>query len=1037
MTKYLPEKNRSIAQRIQLLDRWISELTCWIWRETKPIEAWRVSSAEAGLVERPIALGEAWPTLRGVVSFSAGEIEAPASWPIEQTRLVLDFGGEARVFIDYGDRVRTAASDPFHRSLYVEGRRFSLRAEAVARGLEGRPNREARLGTAFLGLLERELADFLAELEVLADGIKAIAGHEAVPSLLALAELELAQLPWPTETRPFLERIADHPETLTIWDRLVEPVANPRPLGSRHREALEAARARLVEGVAAVRARWPKIGKIKAAGHAHIDYVWLWPRDETIRKALRTFGTQTLLLDRNPGFRFSQSQACLYADVEEHDPALFAEISRHIREGRWEPIGGMWVECDTNMPAAEGFNRQFLYGQGYFRSRFGVTCRTAWLPDTFGFGSALPQLLRAAGMDAMFTIKVDWSETDLMPDNIFRWQGNDGTQVLVHTYNGPGQEGYNLDLRAQGAAEIWRFFKNKDIHDESIISYGFGDGGGGPTPEQVERVEAMNRLPVVPAVELSSVEGFFDRLREQTRDKILPVWRGEMYLECHRATLTTQGRTKALMRRGQAALAAAELLTGLCWMAGASDGRDYGPEWKTLLRSQFHDALPGSSIREVYVEAERELGDVLAVAEEGCERALHDLAARVAPGDLPGVFAVDTAGSGAPNLKLSLNSIAAGEAARLGAQPAADGGWVLSSPLGLRPLEARFVVLPPPPAPLAAERWRLENDFVRVSFDEAGRIASLWDKRRRRETFGGPGNQVWAYKDRTRLYDAWDIESNFELGGAEIFDVESMELTERGPHRAEIVVTRRFGERSRLIQRYRLWADSARLDIRTTIDLRDRRTYLRALFPLAVLADYATFDQALGVTRRPVDENTSWQRAQFESAAHRFVDLSEAGFGVVLANDGKYGHSAKGSLLTISLVRGPVFPDPFADEGLQSFTYSVLPHDGRWWSEEVLGEIDGLAGATRAIACRGGDSTWRPIAWDGLSLRALAFKRAENGIGRILRVAEAGGARGELDLHLAAGFVCTGEVNTLEDPVAVADRAFTPFRMRSLRIGKG
>jgi alpha-mannosidase len=1031
-----PERNRSIPQRIVHIDRWISELACWLWRETKPIETWRVSSSEADIADRPIGLGDAWPTLKGVVWFSAGEIEAPADWPIEQTRLVLDFGGEARVFIDYGDRLRTLASDPFHGSLYVEGRRFSLRAEAVARGLEGRPNRDARLTTAYLGRLEGELAEFLAELEVLADGIKAIAGHEAVPSLLALAEWELAHLPWPTETRPFLERMADYPETLIIWDRLVEPVPNPRPLANVHREALVAARARLVEGLAAVRARWPKIGKIKAAGHAHIDYVWLWPRDETIRKALRTFGTQCLLLDRNPAFRFSQSQACLYADIEEHDPALFAEIARHVREGRWEPIGGMWVECDTNMPAAEGFNRQFLYGQGYFRTRFGVTCRTAWLPDTFGFGSALPQLLRAAGMDAMFTIKVDWSETDLMPDNIFRWQGNDGTRVLVHTYNGPGQEGYNLDLRAQGAAEIWRFFKNKDIHDESIVSYGFGDGGGGPTPEQVERVEAMNRLPVVPAVELSSVEGFFDRLREETKDKILPVWRGEMYLECHRATLTTQGRTKALMRRGQAALAAAELLEGLCWMAGGSDGRDYGPEWRTLLRSQFHDALPGSSIREVYIEAEQELSDVLAAADAGCDQALRDLAARVAPGATPGVFAVETAGSAAPNLKLSLKATDAESATALAAQPAADGGWVLSSPLGLRPLEARFVARPPAPAPLSAAARRLENDLVTVRFDDLGRIASIWDKRRKRETLAGPGNQIWAYKDRTRLYDAWDIEANFDLGGAEIVDLESMELTERGPHRAEIVVKRRFGEKSRLTQRYRLWADSARLDIHTTIELGDRRTYLRALFPFAVLADYATFDQALGVTRRPVDENTSWQRAQFESAAHRFVDLSEAGFGAVLANDGKYGHSAKGNVLTISLVRGPTFPDPFADEGRQTFTYSILPHDGRWWSDEVLGEIDGLAGAARAIACRGGDASWRPIAWDGLSLRALAFKRAENGAGRVLRVAEACGARGELDLRLAAGFVCDGEVNTLEESVAPTDRVFTPFRMRSWGIKK-
>jgi alpha-mannosidase len=695
--KEYAEKSRTVAQRAAHVQRWISELDCWAYRAVLPLAAWRVSSGSGNGKTTPIAVGDRWPTRDGVVSFEHGAVRVPDEWPLEDTRLCLDMGGESRVFVDYGDRVRTCGANEHHRAFFVEGRSLSVRTESVARDLFGAPRREPRLEAAFLAWQEPELAAFLTELRVLLDGVLALADHEVAPSLLELAEVELARLPWPTETVPFLERIADHPETRTIWDRLVEPSPAARALGSEHRAALVEATARLRAGSSALAERWPKVGKVAVTGHAHIDYVWLWPQPETVRKALRTFGTQLMLMDRRPGFRFAQSQACLYADVEAADPELFAGIARQARSGAWEPVGGMWVECDTSMPSAEAFNRQLLYGQSYFRSRFGVTCRTAWLPDTFGFSASLPQLLRAAGLDSMLTIKVTWNETDSLPDNLFRWQGVDGSQVLVHTFEAGPFGAYNMDLSPRAVLGVWRAFRNKSLHDETLASYGWGDGGGGPTSEQLERIEAMNRLPVIPEVRQVRVREFFERVAAEIDGAAVPLWRGELYLEYHRATLTTQSRTKRLVRRAQASLAAAEILDGLAWLAGGDGGRDLADGWRVLLRNQFHDALPGSSIHEVYEQTERELSSALAAADGACARALAELAARVAPGAEPGLFLVNAAGSDSPSLKLWLGEPERAAAAALGAQQAAEGGWVVSAPLATPPLSARFAARLPPP----------------------------------------------------------------------------------------------------------------------------------------------------------------------------------------------------------------------------------------------------------------------------------------------------------------------------------------------------
>ncbi len=379
--------------------------------------------------------------------------------------------------------------------------------------------------------------------------------------------------------------------------------------------AYEALRARLK----ALQTQFPPRGEVALTGHAHIDLAWLWPYDETRRKLRRTFHTALGLLARSPDFVFNQSTAHYYAEIERDDPALFAGVCEAAAQGRWEPIGGMWVEPDTNMPTGESLARQLLYGQRYFERTFGARPRVCWLPDCFGFSPALPQLLRQADIDSFFTIKVNWSETNRFPHDLFWWEGLDGARVLAHTFDNP-LAGYNGFVRPDGTAPTWRNFRGKDRHDETLLAVGYGDGGGGVTPDMIEREVQLRDFPALPAARWSRVDAFFARAHATAARKKLPVWSGEMYLELHRATLTTQSGVKRKHRRAERGLIVAETLASLAYLLGAAPPASLEPLWRVVLKNEFHDILPGSSIREVYEDAERELDGVVAAAEQGAAR---------------------------------------------------------------------------------------------------------------------------------------------------------------------------------------------------------------------------------------------------------------------------------------------------------------------------------------------------------------------------------------------------------------------------------
>jgi alpha-mannosidase len=1020
------DRQRNLEQLAQHLEVWESELAAWEFYDRSRLGPWTLTAPDGQI--RIVAAGDAWSNRFGIHRFTSELISStdPAA------ELRLDFGGEAlvRLYDQNGAQLDAFGANPKHKRFTPLPRvPFSIEAEVAARSLFGIPNRSPRLEMAELVSVHAEIRALRRRIETIRNTALTVTDAELARALYEVAAIGLSKLRLPTATAVVGPRLADEEWARDIWERSFEPAETLAPLDPAARASASDAVATIDGGLKDLREKYPKQGKILATGHAHIDYVWLWPQPETERKIVRTFNSVNSLMKSHPEFTFLQSSSLMYKHVEQLDPPLFAAIKQRVAEGQWEVNGGMLIECDTNMPSAEAFVRQFLFGQTYFQRHFGTINKTAWLPDTFGFTGAMPQIMRHAGIETLITIKVSWSETNQMPENLFRWKGNDGSTVLVHTYNARDNDGYNMKMLPQALDEVWGNHAGKDLTDTVIVTYGWGDGGGGPDPDQIEIMPILNLMPALPTITHGNLQGHIDRISAELQGAAVPTWSGEMYLEYHRATLTTQARTKQLNRRAELALVAAEAASVLAALEGdAAPMPSLADDWELTLRNQFHDILPGSSIHEAYEQTGTELSGVIARSEAVAAAALGRIASRHT-GDLAGVTVANLSGSAKAHWQIQSST------------PLPDGlapqqvgnSYVVASDRALAPLSVGFVAGSSARTVTVGDRL-LENDLVKVVLDSHGRIASIFDKRRKRELVDGAANRLMVYRnDLPRNFDAWDIEPGFSLGGEELLAFDSCEVTATGPYLGEITIVRSLGA-SRITQKLRLWCNSPRLDIVTDIDWHDRRTYLRAAFPVNVLAEQAVFDQAIGVTQRATHDNTTWQLAQFEACGHRFASMGEADWGAALLSADKYGFSAKGNVLTLSLIRGPMYPDMLADEGHHHFTYAIMPHDGRWWSEEVQAEADLAVDPLRFTpATAPAPYDVAPIAWSGLEMRLHALKPAEAGEGYVLRVSEAAGRRGDFSLSLSDG-QAWHYVDGLERPIGTATSGFTPFHLASIRF---
>ncbi len=654
-------------------------------------------------------------------------------------------------------------------------------------------------------------------------------------------------------------------------------------------------------------------------GHTHIDVAWEWTLAQTREKILRSFSTVLALMKKYPEYKFMSSQPQLYKYLKMDAPELYEEVKEMVRLGRWEVEGGMWVEADCNLCSGESLVRQFIYGKRFMKDEFGVDSKILWLPDVFGYSAALPQILQKSGIDKFVTSKIGWNEMNKMPYDTFIWHGIDNTPVFTHFMTAQDKHRgvepatnvtYNAKLNANQLRGAYDRYQQKDLYDNVLITFGFGDGGGGPYAKDLEYFDRLKHgIPGTSTPIMAYSGEFFDDIKSKTENNPkIPHWNGELYLEFHRGTYTSQAKNKRYNRKSEFMFQRAETLS---LIDEHLNGYKYRKEdmmnaWETILLNQFHDIIPGSSIKEVYEVSHQQYEEIGAVGNEIINDTTTDIANNVEATDGYVVFNPHSfVNSGAVEI---------------------DGKWYYAENI---PAKGYKVINPTEEnSKITVTENSIENDFFRLVLDEKGTFTSIFDKRNNREVLknGQRGNVITAYEDYPREYDNWEMSSYYTEKHWEADQVEKVEILNEG-ERAGLKIIKKF-KNSTIIQNIYLYNNIDKIDFETYIDWKESHLILKTAFPVDVNTNKATYDIQFGSVERPTHKNTSWDAARFEVCAHKYCDLSEYGYGVSLMNDCKYGHAIHDGVMSLTLLKCGTFPDPDADKCEHSFTYSLYPHAG-------------------------------------------------------------------------------------------------------------
>ncbi|MBQ0125107.1 MAG: alpha-mannosidase [Clostridiales bacterium] len=769
-------------------------------------------------------------------------------------------------------------------------------------------------------------------------------------------------------------------------------------------------------------------------GHTHIDVAWLWTFAQTREKAQRTFATVVTLMKKYPEYKFMSSQAQLYKFVKEDAPELYAEIIELVKQGRWEVEGAMWVESDCNLPSGESLIRQILYGKRFFKDEFGVDCKVLWLPDCFGFNAALPQILKKTGVEYFVTSKLSWNETNTMPYDFFKWKGIDGSSVMAYflTAKAKQKDGvisrfttYNAKLNASIVAGTYDRFRQKDISDEALITYGYGDGGGGPTEEMLEQGLRLTRgLPGCPKTKFEFAGQFLSEINEKAKAaKSIPEWNGELYLELHRGTYTSQAKNKKNNRKSEYIYKNAEFYSVLGeLLCGAKyPYQALSAGWEKILLCQFHDVIPGSSIRPVYDDTDKIYEKLMGDGQGIVDTVRNALSQKVKT--YGGLLVFN------PNsFETSAEVMAEGEWRYVEKIPAL--GWAVVPP-------AEKIM------PVVSEK-KIENDFLAVEFDDNMDICRIYDKTARREVLkAGEKVRLEAYEDIPKQWDAWEITEYYKEKRFDVNNIVSVTRYECG-EKAGFTVVKKFRD-SLIKQTITLDGHTRNIGFDNDIDWNNEHILLKAAFPLDINTTSATYDIQFGNVQRPTHSNTSWDAAKFEVCAHKYADMSENGYGVSLINDCKYGYSAEGSTLSLTLLKSATYPDKTADKCNHKFTYVLYPHADDFTKS---GTVENAYIINNPLYCT-------PISrQDGILPDRMSFakidgngtfidtiKKAENGDGYIVRIYDAVNSRGPRTLTFGVpvkeAYVCDMLENELES-AKVEGRNISvnikPFEIITLKV---
>ncbi len=1042
----------------------IAELEPHRYRDAIPIERFMARTDSEGLNgTRPpgpgqgetttLALGERWKG-RDLYLWLTADVTIPAEWAGRRMLGLFDFG-------------KTGAGNcgGFEALLYLNGEPYQ--------GVDSN-HQEVFLPSDAAGSTQALCFRLWSGLE---------GGGEPREQEHLLARAELAWLDEPTDDLYFtaktalatvkeLEPNAPARHTLlTAVNRAFLLIDWAKPGSERHYATIGEARDSLRESIE--QAGKSHAVRVTTVGHTHIDVAWLWRLKHTREKSARSFSTVLRLMEMYPEYTFLQSQPQLYAYIKEDYPELYAQMKERIAEGRWEAGGTMWLEADCNIPSGESLVRQLLYGNRYMMREFGVKCSYLWLPDVFGYSWALPQILKQSGIGTFMTTKISWNQYNRLPHDTFFWRGIDGTEILTHFITTPEKSDmwwytYNGDVTPFTVKGIWDAYRDKSVNDELLLAYGYGDGGGGVNREMLETQRRLRNMPGLPQVETGRADDYFDRLQRTVAetDQYVHTWDGELYLEYHRGTYTSQAAVKRWNRKLELLLREAEWLSAMreySFEERAGHGWQGYPQealsqaWTILLRNQFHDIIPGSSIREVYEDSALEYEEAQALAAGAWEAAAAGLADPSAQEQGVTLF------NGSPWNRSDIVCLEDWEDARRFGLRDADGCklrtqvdaggnvYVHAENLPAMGISSLMLDLDPVSGheagagcPFLAKQDGIVTPFYDIAWNAKGQLTRIYDITCGREVLkpGEAGNVLQAFEDKPKNFDAWDIDIYYQEKMREIDQLVSVTVMEIGELFARIEFVWTYMD-SRIVQELTVYAHDRRIDFATHADWKERQQLLKVAFPVDIRATEATYDIQFGNVKRPTHWNTSWDSARFETVGHQWADLSERGYGVSLLNDCKYGYDVKDHVMRLSLIKSAIWPDPTADEGLHRFTYALYPHAGDW---QGGGTAIAAWALNNPIRSKRGAGIVKRFSLFSASVQHVmidAVKQAEDGNRIVLRVHEYTGARGPVTIRSDGPILSWQACNLMEEPIgertedSLVSFDIKPYEIKTFLIDMG
>ncbi len=760
---------------------------------------------------------------------------------------------------------------------------------------------------------------------------------------------------------------------------------------------------------------------VACIGHTHIDVAWLWRLRQTVEKSQRSFATVIELMRRYPSYRFMSSQVPLYKAVKKEAPELYEKIKERIKEGRWEVEGGMYVEADCNITSGEGLVRQFMYGKRFFKQEFDVDSKVLWLPDVFGYSAALPQIMKKCGVDDFVTSKISWNDTNTMPYDTFSWQGIDGSEVITHFILGQHdtkwKKGTTYNSHILPASVYGTYHRNqqRQVSNQSLMTVGYGDGGGGTTTYDLEYVERMkNSLPALPSARFVSVKDYIKTANENIakNKKELPKWSGELYLEYHRGTYTSQADNKKYNRKSEFGMCNVEALSVVASKLGIDgfDKMEHDKKWEDILINQFHDVLPGSSINEVYKDSDYMYGKIFEYIDGAEQKLLNGIAQNV---QSSGYLVFN------PN-SFTLNGTVEYEGKKYKVNGIPSKGY-------------KVVSLKDSKSKVKASKNSIENEYLKVSLDKNKNIISIYDKKNCREILkNGKSIRFVSYEDLPQKYDAWELPHYYTEKEYSVNEVISCEVV-RDNCGAGIKTVRKLSD-SVITDTVYLYDDKDIVEFNDNIDWKSNHIILKREFPIDIVSDKVSCEIQYGYADRVNHRNTSWDEAKFEVCAHKYVDVSESDYGVSIINDSKFGHGLYNNDITLTLLRSPKNPDPYCDMKEHKIKYALCPHKGSLAQSDTLKKAYEINNEAMVVPAVGGGSlpdTYTPISVKNNELIVEALKIAENGDGVVVRVYEPLRKRGTAEINLGFGkeaVLCDMLENELEKLEITDGKIILPYK---------